>query len=232
MQLKPNVTPIGGFLFVDAPISAEPMQDYDVNVLVQNVANRRSQNPRFNLTTNPDAVKQEILSQNTARMNGLLKTPAERSAYLIDDGQPVSAPSFPQPQPPARVVVAPAVVVRAAAGVKILLDWLGEGARPVDTVLAQQRAKVCVSCPQNQQGDFFQRIEAGVAASIRKTVEIKNSMKLRTTVDHQLHTCQACDCHTPLKVWVPIKHILDHDREEIRAKLAPACWILEEAKNA
>lgn len=232
MQLKPNVTPVGGFLFVDAAISAEPMQDYDVNVLAQNVANRRSQNPRFNLTTNPDAVRQEILSQNVARMNGLLKTPAERAAYLIEDGIPAPASSFPQPQVAARpLAVSAGIAGRAAAGVKILLDWLGEGARPVDTVLAEKRSKVCVACPQNQQGDFFQRIEAGVAAGIRKTVEIKNSMRLRTTADDQLHTCQACDCHLPLKVWVPIKHILDHDREEIRANLDPKCWILEEAKQ-
>lgn len=232
MQLKPNVTPVGGWLFVDAPINAEPMQDWDVNTLIQNVANRRSQNPRFNLTTNPDAIREEIKSQNVSRMNAMLKTPAERSAYLLDDGQPVNAPSFPVPQAPARVLAASVGgVVRAAAGVKILLNWLGEGARPVDTVLAEKRSKVCVACPQNQQGDFFQRIEAGVAAGIRKTVEIKNSMRLRTTVDDKLYTCQSCDCHLPLKIWVPIKHILDHDREEIRAKLHPSCWILEEAKK-
>lgn len=220
---------------MDAPISAEPMQDYDVNVLVQNVANRRSQNPRFNLTTNPDAVKQEILSQNTARMNGLLKTPAERSAYLIDDGQPLSAPSFPQPHPVSAPGVGRApnsgIVSRAKVGIAVLSDWLGAGMKPVDSSLSESRAKVCVSCPLNSLGDFWTRIAASAASKIKAGVNIKNSMKLTTSQDDNLHSCQACSCWIPLKVHVPIQHIVEHDNEEIRKNLHPSCWILEEAKH-
>ena len=229
LQLKPNVTPIGGWLFIDAPISADVLQDWSEDSLVNQVVARRQQNPRFNLTTDRSAVRAEVESQNAQRLSSMLKTPLERSSYLIESGPPDPAPSFPVPHRPAPGG-AVRVAGRAVAGVKVMLDWLGSGLKPVDAPVAEARAQICAKCPQNQEGNFFQRIEGAVAARIKKTVELKNSMKLQTTVDDKLHSCMACDCWNPLKVFVPIDHILAHDSEEVRKKLDPGCWILAESK--
>lgn len=230
LQLKPNVTPIGGWLFIDSPISADTLQDWSEDSLVNQVVARRQQNPRFNLTTDRTAVRAEVESQNAQRLSSMLKTPLERSSYLIESGPPDPSPSFPVPHRPAPGG-AVRVAGRAVAGVKVMLDWLGSGLKPVDGPVAEARAQVCVKCPQNQEGNFFQRIEGEVAARIKKTVELKNSMKLQTTVDDKLQSCESCSCWMPLKVWVPMEHIKSHDTPEVLAKLDKNCWVLAELKK-
>jgi len=47
-----------------------------------------------------------------------------------------------------------------------------------------------------------------------------------TSLDSHLKTCVACDCHLPLKVHTPMKHILDNTSPEVMEKLDRRCWIL------
>lgn len=140
------------------------------------------------------------------------------------------ATSFPKLSPPPQLEgAAPAVgaVRKAAAGIKAVTEWLGSGLRPVHADVANKRAAVCASCPQNQEGNFWQRIDAVVAAQLKSLVEVKNEMELKTPHDQALKSCAACDCWNPLKVHVPMEHILANTSERVKAKLDSRCWILQ-----
>lgn len=119
-------------------------------------------------------------------------------------------------------------VKRTKAGIGLLIDWLGQGAKPVTPDQANARAAVCVQCPLNQEGNFWQRLEAKSAEALKKTMEIKKDMDLSTPWDDQLHSCQACDCWNPLKVWVQASMIKKHMDVETRSRLHPSCWIFKE----
>lgn len=232
LRLKPNVTPVGGFIFTDAQITNDPIVAWSITEARDAVISRRRANPRFNLSTDPNAVVNEILTQNVNRLNGILKGPEARQAYLIEDASAdPPAQSFQLPPLSARrdAVHVADRAQRVGVAVKVLYDWVGSGLKPVDLPVAEARAAVCVNCDMNKLGDFWQRIEAAAAAKIKQGIELKNSMNLKTSVDEQLRTCTACDCFNGLKIWVPIEHILQHDTTERRAKLDEGCWIRKEA---
>lgn len=114
---------------------------------------------------------------------------------------------------------------KAAAGIGLVYDWLGEGLEPVNQEEAEKRALVCSVCPKNQPGDFFQRVEAVIARNVRTLIEVAKDLKLRTSLDEKLESCMACDCWLKLKVWPPLKHIIENTSPEVMADLDPGCWI-------
>jgi len=116
-------------------------------------------------------------------------------------------------------------------GARVLMRWLGEGAKPVAPELAQARANVCLECPFNQDG--FKPIER-IAEVIREQTEEKNNLKLSVNGEEKLHTCSQCWCHLPLKVHVPIDHILSGTPGPMFDKFKreqPKCWIVKEMEN-
>jgi hypothetical protein len=119
-------------------------------------------------------------------------------------------------------------VKRVAAGVGVLIDWLGQGGKPVEQALAEHRANVCATCPKNDGGDWKSYFTGKVADKIRTQLEIKNDLSLRTSQDDKLTVCSACDCPLQLKVHTPLTHILAHTTEDVKKKLDPRCWILHE----
>lgn len=128
-------------------------------------------------------------------------------------------------------------VRRTAAGVKLAAEWLGDGLRPVENALAEKRAGVCVTCPENGDPNWLQRIDASLASEVKHLVEIRNDLNLSTIHDQNLHTCKVCDCYLKLKVHTPIEHIKNNMPAEVVTKLrgvktstgAP-CWVVEEMK--
>lgn len=122
-------------------------------------------------------------------------------------------------------------VKRTASGVKLVVDWLGSGLRPVESALAEKRARVCVDCPQNVKPNWLQSLDAAAAAQVKKLIEIKNDLKLATSSDAQLFSCQYCDCALTLKVWANIDHILNNLSPEVKSRLHPNCWVLSEEKD-
>ncbi len=120
-----------------------------------------------------------------------------------------------------------AAVKRVAVPVKLAIEWFGNDLLPVEVTLAEKRALICSKCPKNDPDPtLFQRIGAVAAEKLRKLIEFKHNLSLRTSVDDKLHTCSSCDCHLPLKIWTPLKHVLAITSEETKAKLHPDCWIL------
>lgn len=118
---------------------------------------------------------------------------------------------------------------RVAAGVGVLLDWLGSGGKPVDQAVAEHRANVCVSCPKNDGGPWTSYFTGKVADKIKTQLQMKHDLALRTTQDEKLTVCSACDCPLQLKVHTPLVHILAHTTDEVKKRLHPNCWITAEA---
>lgn len=119
-------------------------------------------------------------------------------------------------------------VAKTAAGVGILLDWLGSGGRPVDKALAESRAGVCVLCPENQDPNWFQKLTGAVAEETRKLLGIKNDLALTTSVDDRLFTCQICLCNNVLKVHTPIDHVKKHTSQKTMDAFPAHCWVKKE----
>lgn len=147
--------------------------------------------------------------------------------FIVEDS-PAPAPAY--YPPPAQKKSAAGVlsgVRRVAAGVAVLVDWLGSGAKPVDQAIAESRAAICADCPKNDGGDFTAYFTKPIADKIRTQLEIRGDLQLRTPSDERLTVCSACDCPLKLKVWTPLEHILKHTSEDTKTKLDPRCWILK-----
>lgn len=209
--------PVGGFIFVDAAISPDPLQSWSFNDLLIMIINRRLQNPRFNLSTDVVAVSNEIDQQNAMRMQSIRGA----EGYYENSGDNPS-PNFPRPQH-ARPSVAGRVRA-TAAGVGVLIDWLGSGAEPVDRSEASRRALICSDCPQNKPGTWRDFFTESASRSIQKQIAIKNDMALSTPSDNKLGVCQACLCPLALKVHAPLEHIQEHLSDEINTKSDARCW--------
>lgn len=225
LRLKSRVNaPIGGFIFIDAPISAVPMEEWGFTGLVMNVINRRLSNPRFGLSTDFNTVAGEVDLQNAQRM----QTINGGSNYITDDGVGGAAP--PPPFPPAHRSGLQSVAGRSdvMAGAAVLMEWLGAGGMPVAPELSESRAQICAACPRNGSGDWTTYFTAPAAAIIRRQLVQKDGLAVSTTVDARLGVCKACSCPLKLKVHTPLAHILGHTREEVKAQLDPRCWMLSE----
>lgn len=182
------------------------------------VQKHRLKNPQFNLPVAFHAVRAEVLEFNRHRL-GLPPS----------DAPPKSIPQR------SHAAVAVEHLGKTAAGIRLVVDWLGSGLRPVQQAEAEQRASICVgatigsNCPQNQTGDLWQRLDAKAADGLKRLISIKADMSLATSQDAKLRTCLACDCHLPLKVHAPMAHILANTSSEVMAQLDPRCWILKGA---
>lgn len=224
-QFIPN-----GFWFIDPQISPEQFGStaWDFETLCQQVQKRRQQNPRFNLPTGLDSIRNEVDTQNAARMQHMKGA----SIYLME-GSPPNDPSPNREAPRNRSLLGVVGGVKqVASGIGVLLDWLGSGAQPVTASVAESRAGVCETCPKNQPGDIFSIFTQPVANKIREQLKIRKEMNLTTTHDAKLHICSACHCPLQLKPHVPISHIAAHLSEDDMRKLDPRCWILSELPNA
>ena len=110
-------------------------------------------------------------------------------------------------------------------GIQTVVSWLGEGAIPVAQELAQKRTDICNTCPNNVHGN---PIIESVAEAIRKTVEIKNDLGLRTAGNKKLGTCSVCACALKLKVHVDIGVIRRSMTTDDLAKFPDFCWQVTE----
>lgn len=214
--------PVNGFQFIDAAISGDAIQTWDFESMVREVQNRRMANPRFQLTTDANSIRQEVDQQNALRMLQIRNA----ESYVVVEGQ----------ASPNRVVRSPSWVGAAVgkfgavkAGMGVLKDWLGAGGVPVSPEKSASRAAVCAVCPENKPGDIFAIFTQPVAERIKSQLAIKNDMSLTTPSDAKLNVCQACMCPLLLKVHTPLEHVTSHMSEEVKKALDPQCWVLKES---
>ena len=142
------------------------------------------------------------------------------------------------PEPPPSSVKSPPPlplpnrIAQLAGGAKILAEWIGEGAVPVQQACANTRATICAGCPLNTKGDWYAAVITKAAEAIKKQVKLKNDLLLVVSNESELGTCAACGCHLPLKVWVPLAHIVHHTDDDTLDRLHQGCWIKREIKAA
>ncbi len=117
----------------------------------------------------------------------------------------------------------------------ILKDWLGDGGRPVSQELSNARAKVCVDCPYNTKIKLWERLKSAAADVVISHLEVKNGMSISVDKENELGMCRICSCVLPLKVHVPLKHIVQNtssDTFKMFGEMKPDCWIISEFNKA
>lgn len=112
-------------------------------------------------------------------------------------------------------------IKHVANGAEVIQDWLGGGGITVSQEQAQQRASICLTCPENKPG---RNLTEAVASAIRKHVEVKNALQLRVEGEKRLHQCSICTCALRLKVWVPIDSIRKHMDDSELGSYPAYCW--------
>lgn len=203
------------------------MQGMTFDQVVDAIVAHREANPRFNLATERDVVEIELEVFTIRRLAGV------RGAREYLSAQSPEAP--PPKTLPLHVAAAAAGIVGGVAktvssyttGVQVLLDWLGAGAQPVPAALSEARAKKCIGCPKHRKQHWHEWAAITVAETLKAQLGIKNDSEFKTSVDDKLMTCGACLCWMPLKVHVPLNHILDHVPDE-PPSYDVNCWILRE----
>lgn len=112
----------------------------------------------------------------------------------------------------------------------VLKEWLGEGGAAVDRRIAEHRATICRECPENRHPKWWEHTKHAIAEVIRMHLEVKNRTHIAVEDETNLHMCRVCGCCIPLKIHVPLKHILANTEPEMLAKFPLACWIPNETK--
>lgn len=196
---------------------------------VQNIIKMREANPRFNLSTDPVRVAQELEEFTVQRWSSVYSK-AGLNKFLevaTDVKKKPESPTISEPR---------SLLNRAAALVgtdtDALEEWLGAGGKAVSEQLANTRAQICAVCPGNDTKiELMKILTVPAAEALRLYLSLKNRMKLATALDPKLGMCEPCRCHLPLKVWAPISHIRDNMKPETAAKLVaknPKCWVMNE----
>lgn len=224
----------GGFLFLQAETGWESPRNASFNKVVDALVSHRLGNKwlvqKHGWNTDWNSVADEVESYNALRMQGNSKW--QHFIGGDDGGPPGTFFQFPRPGP---LQSAAGTVKRVVAGVKVLTDWLGSSGRAVEKELAEKRANVCAICPQNKDGDWTTFFTAPVSEMLKLQLGIKNDLRLSTSKDDVLHVCMACSCPLKLKVWTPIRHIVDNMDEGTKSRLqpdSPVCWIISEQVEA
>ncbi len=178
---------------------------------------------KLKLKADFETIAQELIDQTVSRLQRMPKA----DVYLTSDS-PAAAADEPGKKKHSVWSFVKGVAVAAVEGEEILREWLGAGGKPVSRDQAEHRALICADCPQNTRkhwGLFFTR---PLAQAFAKTIEFKNQLKLETSRDSELGACKACSCVLPLKVHVPLSHVLAHTSQDTLGKLDPRCWILHQ----
>src|SRR5690242_13556696 len=105
-----------------------------------------------------------------------------------------------------------------------LRSWLGDGGLPVETELANRRAGICRSCPENRSPRWWEKHSNYIASWIRLALALKNGLGYVVDREDNLHMCRKCGCALPLKVHVPIEHIRKHVSDENLKQYPAFCW--------
>lgn len=214
---------------------------FDV-VVNQVIANRKGNAfiaQQNNLSTDRKIVELEVEDFNAKRM--LAHKGWEHFAYPDTGGSDLKAWSLsatPLRRLSEGVVGVVGAVRRTASGVAAVVSWLGASLRPVDHELAEKRASVCDGCPHNSDPNWLQKVDQAVALEFKHLSEVKNDLRLSTSRDKKLLSCDLCDCALVLKCHVPIEHIWKNTSEQTKKDFAEVkipgnkrCWVIEEGEK-
>lgn len=112
-------------------------------------------------------------------------------------------------------------------GLDTIVEWLGAGGVCVDIPKAQARTSICLKCPHNVPGGI---LPESIASAIKRQVQLKNEIGLKTEGMKDLRTCELCTCYLPLKIFVPLEN-LGVDEKEASEQFPEFCWLPLEYKQ-
>lgn len=212
--------PNGGWAFRQAQTGwVNPMNLVGFSASIDAIRKHRLANPaistKHQLSTDPVAIERELIAFQQAR--GALPPDQQAASFFARSSSL-----------PARVSQAAAEIKIAAQGAGVVLDWIQSGGNPVSQELAEKRAKICVACPKNTDGAWYVTAPAELLKSaIKAWQELKGSdFAFETKQGDNLKSCDVCKCLMRLKVFTPLKHILDKSKPEILAAFPKEnCWI-------
>lgn len=214
---------------------------FDV-VVNQVIANRKGNAfiaQQNNLSTDRKIVELEVEDFNAKRM--LAHKGWEHFAYPDTGGPDLKAWSLsatPLRRLSAGVAGVAGAVRRTASGVALITQWLGQSLRPVDHELAEKRALTCLNCQHNSDPTWFSKLTGAIAGEVKALLEVKNDLRLSTSVDSKLHFCDICLCALSLKCHSPIELILKNSEASVLKKHSEVeiiggkrCWVTEEGEK-
>ena len=119
------------------------------------------------------------------------------------------------------------IAKRYAGGLETLIDWLGSGGVCVNIPKAQSRTDTCLKCVHNKPGGI---VPESVSAAIKRQVQLKNEIGLKTEGMDGLRSCELCACPLPLKIFVPLESLGVSEQEAIE-EFPNFCWLNTEYKQ-
>lgn len=218
-----DVYPPKGWRFTESKTGWKLPPGHHFKSAVSQIIEHRRQNPRFNLPTDKETVGNELDAFTCA----LLKN----DPAWCSDGDPVSfqRPPLERRQPVggnASAAGATKFFANTGAGIKLWIQFFGDG-RPVEKEVAEKRASVCVTCPQNVKGSILERFNAAAGKEILAIFNALNDLDLNTSQDKDLYVCHLCSCPLRSKVFAPIDMVKKHMVKETMDSLPDYCWIRE-----
>ncbi len=198
-----------------------PPSVWDFFLLCTELQKHRIANPKYKLATDLGAIQNEVDRVNAERVAAI---PGSES-YIVSTDTAQSFRVAPAPTALRKFVAAAKAI---SAGAETISDFIDSGESPVAQELAESRAAVCVRCPLNEKGDLSRFFTIPAAERIRRQIGMKEKRGLKTSLDEKLHVCSGCLCVNRLKVFFPLRFILNHMDTEIESKLDPKCWVLSE----
>lgn len=176
-----------------------------------------------NWTLDDEEIDMFVEQQNVARL-----VAGGFTQFLIFDDSNSPPKARGQRVFPGALAAAAGHLKNSGLGMKLMIQWLGEGLKPVPIEIAEKRAAICAECPVNKDGNLIQRMDAIAAKQFKMLLQARSDLSLKTKYDDKLKTCTACDCYLPLKIFSPLEHIKANLSEDSKSKLDPRCWVLHE----
>lgn len=225
MPLKSRQLQIpGGLRYIqpDTNWRSTPWASFDR--IVDEVIAHRQGNPHL-ISTNGWSIDRKIVENEVDEYNSRI-CQAMNWTHFLQEGAVAGQQSGPFLPGQARTLLHSPKNV--AVGVEVLVDWIESGAEAVPIAQANERAKVCSTCPKNGKGDLLSIFTIPVAKAIRMALQKRKEMALKTPYDDQLGVCSACSCPMALKVHVPLNRFIHKMSSESISALDPNCWIPKE----
>lgn len=110
-------------------------------------------------------------------------------------------------------------------GADSIREWLGCNPVAEKPEVSEARAKICADCNRNVDSWFLTET---IANAIKRHLEVKNALKLKTSYDDQLGTCAVCTCELKLLVHEPLALVQSQLTEEEMSQYPSHCWKLRE----
>lgn len=105
-------------------------------------------------------------------------------------------------------------------GTRTIGSWLLKGRQRVEHVESERRARICATCPQNQE---ILGCSSCSMPSLRSAIEVIVG-GARTSSDDSLHGCCVCGCSLKALIHIPLAVLQERMPASENKRLPDHCW--------